>query len=249
MEGYGRQRFPRLSLIIDTNVDAKGAVRLKKWSAFLLCAMMFFSLPFDAALAEYMYISSEDGSTVNLFVKMDVDSAVVNSIPHGAAVEVNQYIYGSSWASCNYNGYCGYVNIRQLSATPPGPVVDSVIIPTVKAISAPVPSSGSNLTIDGEGAYNNFNPAFYSAIVRPATVGGSVHMRWAPSQDAVIFDEYGEGSELWVLYSDGVWCQVFDPNNFTAGFVMEEYLAYTGPIAGGKSSAIPGFAVAKGAGG
>ncbi len=207
---------------------------MKKWFALLLCAMILGALPFATAFADYMYINTSGGS-VNMRSEPDEYADVMCRVPNGSLVNVLEYVYGSPWANCDYNGYYGYINSRYLSSTPPGPTPGPIPVPTYH----PNPTARPNPTVKPapnpakKGIYSGFTSAFYTAVVQPGTPNGFVHMRWAPVKDAPIFADYYGGSVLWVLYSNGTWCQVLDPNTYAAGYMMQQFLAYTGPISGG----------------
>ena len=73
-------------------------------------------------------------------------------------------------------------------------------------------------------------PAYYNACVRPSTPTGFVHMRWAPSKDQPIFQDFYAGEALQVLYANNSWCQVYDPHTHTFGYMMKQFLTYVSPI-------------------
>ncbi len=214
---------------------------MKKLFAMLLCAVILGALPFTAALAEYQYVVTSNGGSVNMRSEPDEYSDVMCHVPNGALVDVIEYVYGSPWANCEYNGYYGYINSRYLSSNPPGPTPGPIPVPTNRPNPRPVPTMRPvpNPTQKpapnpvNKGIYSGFTASFYAAVVTPNTQNGFVHMRWAPVKDAPIFSDYYGGSVLWVTYSNGTWCQVLDPSTYATGFMMQQFLSYTGPISGG----------------
>lgn len=198
------------------------------------CVMTLFALLLTAApvgaLAETMYVDTPNHKSVNLRADMSTDSEILCSVPYRKAVEVLDQLYGSSWVSCSYNGYYGYIMERYLSyeRPAPAPTATKKPKPTPKPTARPKPVDNS--------LYGGFAPAYYNAVVVPSTPGGFVNMRWAPSKKAPVFNIYYANSELEVFYANDTWCQVYDPGSMTFGYMMRPFLNYVSPINAGDGA-------------
>ncbi|NLV57398.1 MAG: SH3 domain-containing protein [Clostridiales bacterium] len=195
---------------------------MRKLFPFLAMMVLLVSMVPAHVLAEtpmYYYVKTGDYNPLNLRESPSTDAAILVKIPYGARVELLDFYAGSTWANCTYKGYYGYVMTRYLSYDKPYPKPD----PGPK----PAPQPSGSLFV-------GFQPAYYSAIVRPSTPAGFVHMRWAPSKDQPIFQDYYAGQPLQVFYANNTWCQVYDPNTHVFGYMMKEFLTYVGPIGFGE---------------
>ena len=165
------------------------------------------------ALAFYgdMYVVTSNGKTLNLRSgpHTGVDNKIAN-IPYGAQVWVEQTIGGGEWCYVNYNGREGYVVSRYLSYNKPAP--KPAPIPTSK----PAPSH--------EADYRGFVGVDSYSMVRPSTPGGYVHMRWAPTKAAPVYQDYYAGASLHVIARNNIWSQVQDLETGRVGFMMSAFL-------------------------
>lgn len=119
-----------------------------------------------------------------------------------------------TWIEVSYRGHYGWVMIRYLSDSKPGPK------PTSTPSSKPGSSSSA---ID----YSKFKSASYLAAVRPSVTSGVVHMRWAPSKSVAIRCDYPEGAVLQVIATSPTWAQVRDADTGAVGFMMLSFLQET----------------------
>jgi SH3-like domain-containing protein len=198
---------------------------MRKLFALLAAMALLVSMVPMPVLAEtpvYYYVKTGDYGPLNLRESPSTDAAILAKIPYGAQVELLDFFVGSTWANCSYKGHYGYVMTRYLSFDKPHPKPAPGPVPTPK----PNPQPSGNM-------FTGFQPAYYSAIVRPSTPTGFVHMRWAPSKDQQIFQDYYAGQPLQVFYANNGWCQVYDPNTHVFGYMMKEFLTYVGPISFG----------------
>lgn len=183
----------------------------------VLIASMIPLAAFADSTPVYYYVKTSNYEPLNLREAESTKSKIIAKIPYGTKVELLDFFVGSTWASCNYDGHYGYVMTQYLSFDKPHPKPKPGPVPTPK----PTPSASM---------FAGFKPAYYSAIVRPTTPTGFVHMRWAPSKQEKIFQDYYAGQALQVLYANDTWCQVYDTQNHVFGYMMKQFLTYVGPI-------------------
>ncbi len=138
---------------------------------------------------------------------------MIANIPYGAQVEAIDVCLDGTWINVSYNGIDGYVMIRYLSDSQPGPK------PT-KQPSVTVQPTSTDASID----YSTFADVSYSATVRASVTSGVVHMRWAPSKRVAIKRDYNDGDLLEVIASNGQWAQVRDPQTGAVGYMMLQFL-------------------------
>lgn len=180
-------------------------------AVLLAVIMVAVLLPVTQAFASStMYVSTSNGKSLNLRDYPSKDGNVITTIPYAAKVTVDEDFVGSSWVHVYYKNLDGYCMARYLSTTKPGP--------------KPQPTKTATPTQSGS-LYDNLVQCYYTAIVRPSSPGGFVHLRWAPSKNQPIQRDYYNGSELVVISQDGVWCQVYDEANEVSGFMMAQFLS------------------------
>lgn len=176
--------------------------------ALLLVAGM---LPTVSAMAlTTMYVNTSNGKSLNIRDYPSKDGNIISSIPYGKAVDVDEDFVGSSWVHVYLSGVDAYCMSRYLTTYQPGP--------------KPQPTKTATPTQSG-GLYDNFVSCYYTAVVRPSSPGGFVHLRWAPSKNQAIQRDYYNGSELVVISQNGTWCQVYDEVNEASGFMMVQFLS------------------------
>lgn len=194
---------------------------MRKLLPLLTLVVLIASMIPLAALADstpiYYYVKTGDYGPLNMRESESTKAKIVTQIPYGEKVELLDFFLNATWASCNYKGYYGYVMTRYLSFDKPRPAPGPV--PTAKPTAAP-----------STPIFTGFKPAYYNASVRPSTPTGFVHMRWAPSKDEPIFQDFYAGEALQVLYANDSWCQVYDPQTHTFGYMMKQFLTYVSPI-------------------
>lgn len=193
---------------------------MKKWVSLMLAMMMIVALPLTFAFAaSTMYVKTSSGTGVHMRASTSTDSAVVCKIGYAKQVTVFRITRDGQWADCEYNGYYGFVAARYLAYHKPAPAAP-------KATHAPV---GQALP---QNMYAGFREIRYEAVVHPATPGGFVHMRWAPTTDGKIIKDYFTGDPLVVIAEDNIWCQVQDPETNAVGFMMKRFVNRTIAVEG-----------------
>ncbi len=192
----------------------------RKVAALLSVALMVTMLsPLAAVAAIYhSYVKTNNYGPLNMRSDVSVNSEKTGSIPYGKQVIVWDYYNGNTWALVEYNGKQGYVMTRYLTNDKPEPK------PAPNPTPAPAPYPYADLTrmVDG------FQDTSYWVMVRPATPGGFVHMRWAPSKQMGIMKDFFDGMQLEVLSQNRTWCQVRDQNTGKTGFMMRSFLQEIG---------------------
>lgn len=183
----------------------------------VLIASMIPLAAFADSTPVYYYVKTNDYGALNMREDATTKAKIITQIPYGTKIELLDFFVGSTWAYCNYKGHYGYVMTRYLSFDKPHPVPGPV--PTPKPTASP-----------STAIFTGFKPAYYNAIVRPSTPTGFVHMRWAPSKQEPIFQDYYASKPLQVLYANDTWCQVYDTETHVFGYMMKQFLTYVGPI-------------------
>jgi uncharacterized protein YraI len=164
------------------------------------------------ALATTMYVYTSNGKNLNVRDYPSKDGNVISSLPYGSAVDVDDGFVGSSWAHIYLSGVEGYCMYRYLVSYQPGP--------KPKPTNTATPTQSSDL-------YSGFTECNYNADVQPSSPGGFVHMRWAPSKNQRVHQDYYNGDTLLVIAQNGTWCQVYDEANNRSGFMMASFLRAT----------------------
>ena len=190
---------------------------LPLFTLIVLIASMIPLAAFSDSNPVYYYVKTGDYGPLNMREAASTKAEIIAQIPYGEKVELLDFFINSTWASCNYKGHYGYVMTRYLSFDKPHPKPGPG--PTPKPTAKPSASM-----------FTGFKPAYYNAIVRPSTPAGFVHMRWAPSKEEPIFQDYYAGKSLQVFYANDTWCQVYDTATHMFGYMMKQFLTYTGPI-------------------
>ena len=178
----------------------------KVWTGLLalvlvaaLCAPLLVSAYADAMV---YYVNTANKKSLNMRSSTDLGNNILTSIPNGAAVVVYEFLNSNTWAHIGYGGRDGYVMTRYLSLTPP----------------STQPSTAESLS------FKDFKSTYYLASVKPSTPSGYVNMRWAPSKSTAVHDIYYSGSTLQVIAESKTWCQVYDTQKNSCGFMMKEFL-------------------------
>lgn len=197
---------------------------MKKFAVMLMTAVLLVALCATAMAAEIYYVKTPGGGHLNVRSWRDTDSEVIGRLAYGAQVSV-QEIYGG-WAKIYWGSYGdGYVYAQYLSRTKP----------SAKPSSGKT-SSGSTEKTSGsfnpETAYKKMEAVSYYAQVTPATVAGSVNLRWGPSTATPILSVRRSGAMLHVIAEDSTWCQVYDESTGESGFMMKKFLLEVSGVSG-----------------
>ncbi|MDD2648861.1 MAG: SH3 domain-containing protein [Eubacteriales bacterium] len=192
---------------------------MKKIISVLICALLICAcIPFSAVAmpadvqSKTMYVFTSNGGYLNLRETDSTNGNVVTQIPFGSEVAVVDYEGKSKWQYIKYNGYEGYVMTRYLSTY-------RHKRPTV----TPAPAATVKPQTD---IYANFVKTNYYVTIRPSSPSGFVNLRWAPTKSVPCEGIYYAGKLLLVLQDNGTWCQVFDEETLTSGYVMKAFLTY-----------------------
>lgn len=179
-------------------------------------ALLLVCVVSTAYAMDTFYVKTANGKGLNLRSAPERGDNVVASIPYGAQIEAIDVCMDGVWINVSYNGNAGWVMYRYLTSSRPNPK------PTAKPNPTPTPTGSSNLD------YSSFKNTSYSAIVRPSVAGGWVHMRWAPSKSMPIRKDYFEGDRVEIIAQNAQWAQVRDGETGEVGFIMLQFLQYTG---------------------
>lgn len=189
----------------------------------LVCAMVMLLLPLtvlaqDKKDTTIMYVNTGNSGMLNVRKSTHTHSNnVVIKLENGTEVKVESYNSNQTWVKIevkvNKKVYEGYVMNRYLSATKP------VIKPTAKpaATATPAPAAALN--------FKNFKHTESTRMtVKPATPGGFVNLRWAPSKSVAVMTKLYADAQVIVIAKDKTWAQVYEPNTGYVGFVMLSFL-------------------------
>lgn len=194
----------------------------KRSISFILVLVLALSicLPALGLANNFMYVVTANGKSLNFRTSPHTHSNnKIGNIPFGAQVWVETRINGGEWSYITYNNEKGYVMSRYLQANKP--THKPTPRPTKKPGTTPTPSS-SALNFD------KFVTANYTAVVRPSTPSGFVHMRWAPSKQYRVIRDYYAGSQLEIIAQNDTWAQVRDVQTGVVGFMMRAFLVADG---------------------
>lgn len=199
----------------------------RRFYIILIFALLLGFVCASSALAETMYVSTQDGDPLNVRDKPLINAnTLIGSLPNHSKVEVIS-IDSNGWAKIKYHTNTGrdiiaYVSVRYLSydqaghyrssqsATPqptsaPKQVTDIYIeelnaeLKTVKTITEPL-----------------------SLLVRPARATGRVNLRWAPSNKIRSIITYPANKKLIAIAETNEWYQVRDPELGQIGFISKK---------------------------
>lgn len=184
----------------------------------MLCAALLLALaviPAAAMADSTAYVKTQSGCALRIRSSATTDEDnVIGKIAYGTKVTVKSKQGDWSHISVKLNGktVTGYVYSRYLSSKKP------------TAVSS---TSTNESTSTASTSYSGFKQvASYSVVVRPATTGGFVNLRWAPSKTAPVVSRYYEGQQVYVLKANKNWCQVYDPDKSASGFILRSLLSY-----------------------
>lgn len=182
----------------------------------MLCAALLLALaviPAAAMADSTAYVKTQSGCALRIRSSATTDADnVVGKIAYGTKVTVKSKKGDWSHISVKLNGktVTGYVYSRYLSSKKP------------TAVSS---TSTNESTSTASTSYSGFKQvASYSVVVRPATAGGFVNLRWAPSKTAPVMDRLHDGDKLTVIAQNSTWAQVMNVSNGEVGYIMRRFL-------------------------
>ena len=186
----------------------------------MLCAALLLALaliPAAAMADSTAYVKTQSGCALRIRSSATTDADnVIGKIAYGTKVTVKGKQGDWSHISVKLHGktVTGYVFSRYLSTKKP------------TAVST---TSGSNESTDTSStSYSGFKQvASYSVVVRPATTGGFVNLRWAPSKTAPVMNKLHDGDKLTVIAQNATWAQVMNVSNGEVGYIMRRFLEGT----------------------
>ncbi len=170
------------------------------------------------ALADTMWIKTDNGKPANGRTEPDVNSTWVASFAYGEEV----YTMGTA----PVNGYTELSNgggiwvlTRFLVSSPPAPYVPG----------SGGSSKGSSSSGDAQSAiYNEFKAAKwvtpYDAVTTHKRSSGIINMRYAPSKNAPLVQSYKPGEVLTVICELKTWIEVQDPETGKVGYIRQDFL-------------------------
>ena len=182
----------------------------------MLCAALLLALaviPAAAMADSTAYVKTQSGCALRIRSSATTDEDnVVGKIAYGTKVTVKSKKGDWSHISVKLNGktVTGYVYSRYLSSKKP------------TAVSS---TSTNESTSTASTSYSGFKQvASSSVVVRPATTGGFVNLRWAPSKTAPVMDKLHDGDKLTVIAQNSTWAQVMNVSNGEVGYIMRRFL-------------------------
>lgn len=183
----------------------------------MLCAALLLALaviPAAAMADSTAYVKTQSGCALRIRSSATTDEDnVIGKIAYGTKVTVKEKKGEWSKITVKLHGktVTGYVFNRYLTSKKP------------TAISTT--SSTNESTSTSSTSYSGFKQvASYSVVVRPATAGGFVNLRWAPSKTAPVMNKLHDGDKLTVIAQNGTWAQVMNVNNGEVGYIMRRFL-------------------------
>lgn len=187
---------------------------MKKFGAMLAAAILLTVLCTTALAVEIYYVKTPTGNNLNVRSWRDSESQAIGSLKYGSEVHVQEIYKG--WAKIYYGSYGdGYVYAQYLSRTKPG---------APSGTSTKKSTTASTETFNPASAYGRMKRTSYNAQVTPATVAGTVNLRWGPSMSTPIMGVRRNGAILHVIAEDSSWCQVYDESTGECGFMMKKFL-------------------------
>ena len=185
---------------------------MKKWTAFLLAAILIFAFAAAASASVTYYCTSR---RLNVRSGPGTDYDVVGSVSFGDKVEVSLINHG--WALIDYNYRDDDDGVRYTSAW-----VSSKCISRTKPTGGYVPKDTSS---SGGNSYRNFASVDYYVIANPAN--SYVNMRWEANKSSPVRRVYYYGARLHVIAENANWCQVRDESTGEVGFILKSLLLRT----------------------
>lgn len=180
----------------------------KRILAALTALVLIAALPLGAlANVKTRYVYTANGKSLNMrSAPIAHANNKIQSVPYGAQVLLESYVNGGTWAYVSYNNKAGYVMTRYLTDVQPQNV-------------QPAPEEESH-----EVSYEGFEPASYNVLVRAATPGSYVNLRWGPDKITPVHQRVNDGTMLCVIAQNKHWAQVQDPSTGAVGFMMRAFL-------------------------
>ena len=173
-----------------------------------------------AALADTMWIKTNNGKPANARSEPNVNSSLVAEFAYGSEVYTMGTAPVNGYTELS-NGGGMWVLTRFLVSSKPAPFVPS------KDDGKKSSSSKSSGDAQSE-IYNEFKAAVW---VTPYTIrtshprsSGVVNMRFAPSKNAPLIESFKTGKSLTVLCELKNWIEVQDPDTGKVGYIHKNYL-------------------------
>ena len=188
---------------------------------------MLLSVCAASALADTMYVSTQDGDPLNVREKPVISAdTLIGSLPNHSEVEVIS-IDSNGWAKIKFQTNTGrnvnaYVSSRYLSYDKAGHYRS-------KQSSAPTPTAVpkqvtdiyiEELNAELKTAKTISEP--FSVLVRPSRATGRVNLRWAPSNKVRSIITYPANKKLIVFAETNEWYQIRDPESGAIGFISKK---------------------------
>ena len=206
----------------------------KRMMVFLMLTLLLTAAFASSALAETMYVSTQDGDPLNVrsqpFISPDT---LLGSIPNHSPVQV-LFIDSNGWAKIEYYPEDGgmvyaYVSSRYLSYDQNG------YYHTAQA-NVPPPTAIPKETEDKSMAQLNAElktiktvDVSFTVLVRPSRASGRVNLRWAPNNKTRAIRSYPANYKLTVIGETANWYQVQDPAEGSIGFISKKLVTVVLP--------------------
>ena len=185
--------------------------------ALVLAAMPLMSLANQKDDPFARYVST--GNTGKLNVRQSPfthSDNVIAKLENGTRVVIIDLFDNKTWAVVEFTvdgkEMTGYVQHRYLSTTKPAPIL------TPRPTATPIPVSAISFK-----TFEHVEEP-YTMLVKPATPGGFVNMRWAPSKAVAVMDKLYADTEVTVLATNKTWAQIYNPLTGYVGFMMLSFL-------------------------
>lgn len=199
----------------------------RRFFNILLFALLVGCICVSSALAETMYVSTQEGTPLNVRDKPIISAnTLIGSLPNHSEVEVLS-IDSNGWAKIKYQTSSGryvtaYVSSRYLSYDKAGHYHSKqTAVPEATA----APKQVTDIYIEALNAELKTVKTVaepFSVLVRPARSTGRVNLRWAPSNKIRSIITYPANKKLIVIAETNEWYQVRDPELGRIGFISKK---------------------------
>jgi len=202
--------------------------------SIVLILLLLSALLASSALAETMYVTTQDGDPLNVRSQPVISAdTLLGCISNHSPVEVIS-IDSNGWAKIKYypensDMIQAYVSSRYLTYDRDGHYYSD-------KSSAPLPTAVPKETKDN--SMEELNAELksvktvsvpFSVLVRPSRATGRVNLRWAPNNKTRAIRSYPANYKLTVLAETNNWYQVQDPAEGDIGFMSKKLVTVVPP--------------------
>lgn len=159
-----------------------------------------------------LYVNTANGGRLNVRASASAKAKVMYKIDYGTKVTAgDSYDNGYLYVTVKGHSEGGWVDIRYLSASKPGP----------KPTSQPAPQTEETVASLNFRSYKLVDKETIIAA-KPSRPSGFVNLRWVPSTQAAVICRMADGEQMKVIAEGNAWYQV-QCDDGHVGFIYKKF--------------------------